>query len=85
MILNVEYCLIFLAGVVGALCSDILKDNCLELPKKIDGQFYLGFLGGAIIGGIAGLTIDGSVTTAFMGGFTGKAVIESLLKKQACS
>jgi len=42
----------------------------------------LGFVGGAIIGGIAGLTIDGSVATAFMGGFTGKAIIESLVKKR---
>jgi len=77
-----EFYLIFLAGMIGAITSDILKDNRLELPKKFDGSLYLGFVGGAIIGGLAGLTIDGSITTAFMGGFTGKAVIESLLNKR---
>lgn len=71
----------FLAGAVGALLSDILKDNSLELPKKIDGIICLGFIGGIIIGGFAGLLIDGSITTAFMGGYMGKEIVIKLVKK----
>lgn len=77
----VEYLLIFIAGLCGALTSDILKDNCLELPKKIGGKFYLGSIGGLIIGGFAGLAIDGSMLTAFMGGFMGKNIIINLIDK----
>ena len=80
-LIYIEYTAIFLAGAIGAVTSDILNDNCLELPKKMDGQLFLGFIGGMLIGGAAGLAIDGSLTTAFMGGFTGKAVIEKLITK----
>lgn len=78
----VELSIIFLAGISGGLTSDILNDNCIELPKKIDGKLYLGWVGAMIIGGIAGVLIDGSPITAFMAGFTGKAIIERLLVKQ---
>ncbi|OGY41922.1 MAG: hypothetical protein A2Y67_03830 [Candidatus Buchananbacteria bacterium RBG_13_39_9] len=71
---------IFLAGAIGAFVSDILKDNSLELPKIIDGKFCLGFIGAIIIGGIAGMVIDGSISTAFLGGFTGKEILLRLLK-----
>ena len=74
-----NYFLIFLAGMGGAFVADILKDNCIELPKKIDGKFFLGSLGGFLIGGIAGVTIDGSLLTAFMAGFMGKEVITRLI------
>ena len=73
--------LIFLAGGLGAFISDILKDNHLELPSKIDHKLCLGFVGGIIIGGFAGLFIDGSLTTAFMGGFVGKEFILKLVSK----
>jgi len=79
--LNSYFVLIFLAGAFGALVSDILKDNSLEMPKKIDGVLFLGFIGGLIIGGFAGLAIDGSLITAFLGGFTGKAIIIGLVKR----
>lgn len=72
---------IFGAGVAGAFVADILKDNSLELPKKIDGKIILGSIGGLIIGGCAGLAIDGSPLTAFMGGYMGKEIITSLLTK----
>jgi len=77
----VGYLLIFITGLCGAFTSDILKDNCLELPKKIGGKFYLGSIGGLIIGGFAGLAIDGSMLTAFMGGFMGKDIIVNLVKR----
>lgn len=81
----IEYVVIFLAGLCGAFTSDILKDNCLELPKKIGGKFYLGSIGGLIIGGFAGLAIDGSMLTAFMGGFVGKNIILNLVNKSFVS
>jgi len=71
---------IFLAGMSGAFIADILKDNCIEMPKKIGGKIFLGWIGGMIIGGAAGLLIDGSFITAFMGGFMGKEVIGRLTK-----
>lgn len=77
----IELGIIFLAGFAGAFISDILKDNCIELPKKLDGKFYLGSIGGFLIGGFAGLAIDGSILTAFMGGFMGKNVIQNLASK----
>jgi hypothetical protein len=77
-----QYVVIFLAGAVGAITEDILKDNCLELPKKIGGKFFLGSLGALIIGGLAGLAIDGSLVTAFMGGYIGKSIILKLVDGQ---
>ena len=75
-------CVIFFAsGLIGAMASDILKDNHLELPKIEDGKIFLGCLGGFFIGGLAGLMIDGSPVTAFLGGFTGKEIILNLAKK----
>lgn len=72
---------IFICGCAGALTADILKDNTLELPKRIDGKILLGSLGGLIIGGLAGLCIDGAPITAFMGGYMGKEIITSLISK----
>jgi hypothetical protein len=77
-----EIIVIFVAGAVGALVNDVVNDNKLELPKNIDGQFCLGFIGGLLIGGIAGLAIDGSISTAFMGGFMGKELVLSFVNKQ---
>ena len=74
-----NYLIIFLAGMGGAFIADILKDNCIELPKKIGGRFFLGSFGGFIVGGLAGITIDGSLLTAFMAGFTGKEIIIRLI------
>ena len=82
ILLNHNYVIIFLAGLCGALIADIIKDNCIELPKKFGGKFYLGSFGGLIIGGLAGLAIDGSFLTAFMGGYMGKSVIVSLVKTE---
>lgn len=76
-----EILAIFGAGCAGALISDIIQDNCIVMPNFSDGKLYLGCIGGLIIGGMAGYLIDGSLTTAFMGGFTGKAIITSLIKK----
>ncbi|MDD2227583.1 MAG: transglycosylase SLT domain-containing protein [Clostridia bacterium] len=70
---------IFLAGALGALAKDIFKDNQIEMPKWNNGKLGLGFLGGMVIGGVAGMYIDGSFITAFMAGFTGVAILQGIL------
>ena len=79
--INSSLWLIFLAGAVGAFVSDILEDNCIILPRRVENVFNLGFAGSVLIGGIAGIFIDGSFVTAFMGGFMGKSVIKNLVSK----
>jgi uncharacterized membrane protein len=68
-------------GALGALVKDILKDNCIILPKVADGKFYMGILGGLIIGAIAGYVVDNDPITAFLGGFTGYQIINSLVSQ----
>lgn len=74
--------LIFMAGAAGAFIGDILKDGCLEMPKKIGGKFSLGFWGAMIIGGVTGYFVDGSPETAFLGGYVGKELLMKILPKQ---
>lgn len=73
---------LLIAGSLGALSKDIFKDNRVELPKILNGHFYMGFLGGMIIGGATGYLVDGSFLTAFMAGFTGSAILPNLAAKQ---
>lgn len=80
--MEISLLLLFFAGAAGALVKDIVQDNSLKLPKKINGEFSLGFLGGVITGGMAGYFIDGNPSTAFLAGYTGTAVIENLLLKK---
>lgn len=70
--------IIFLAGMCGGVIADILNDNSIELPKKVEGKLFLGWIGGAVLGGFSGVLIDGSLITAFMGGFMGKEIITKL-------
>ena len=72
----------FVAGAAGALAKDILQDNSLVLPRIVNGNFSLGFLGGMVTGGLAGYLIDGNPTTAFLAGYAGTSVIENLLSKK---
>jgi hypothetical protein len=74
--------ILFLAGAIGALVSCLIKDNCIVLPKKIGGVLNLGTLGGLIIGGFAGIILDGSLFTACMGGFIGRDIILAFAEKQ---
>ena len=76
---------LFIAGALGALVKDIIQDGEIVLPKKTDGKFSVGFLGGMITGGVAGYFIDGNPTTAFLAGYTGTAVIENLIMKNQTS
>jgi len=74
-----EMLIVFIAGALGALAKDVFKDNAIELPKWEGGKLGLGFLGGMLIGGAAGMYIDGSFITAFMAGFTGMAILQGIL------
>lgn len=73
---------IILAGAIGALASELLKDNCVEMPKKIGAKFSLGIIGSMIVGAIAGYYVDGSPETAFMAGFMGPQLLAAILKKK---
>lgn len=75
--------LLLLAGAAGAIIKDILTDNALELPKIIGGKICLGGIGGAILGAVAGYSVDGSLVTAFMGGYAGSSIIQGLVNKVA--
>lgn len=76
------FLILFLAGALGALSKDVIQDGSIKLPRKINGDLSLGFLGGMVTGGIAGYFIDGNPTTAFLSGYAGTSVIENLLAKQ---
>lgn len=80
--METSFIILFIAGACGALVKDILQDNRLKLPQKINGDFSLGFLGGMITGGVIGYFIDGNPSTAFLAGYTGTAVFENLLLKK---
>lgn len=71
----------FLAGAAGALCKEIIIDNKLTLPKKVNGELCLGFIGSIIIGGFAGYLIDHNPAMAFMSGYTGFSVIANFIEK----
>lgn len=80
--MEISLIICFFAGALGSLAKDIIQDNTLKLPKKTNGDFFLGFLGGMITGGLAGYLVDSSPTTAFLAGYAGTGVIGSLLAKQ---
>jgi len=68
-----------LAGALGAFVNDILVDNKISLPKKVNGELFLGSLGGWLIGALAGYLADGSIVAAFSVGFGGTKFLMSLI------
>ncbi len=77
-----EHLIYFIAGGLGSLMKDIVNDGRLVLPKKINGDLLLGFLGGMVVGGVAGIAVDNSPITAFFVGYAGTQSIENLLNKK---
>ncbi len=68
----------FAGGALGAFVKDLVIDGCIAMPELKEKNLYLGFLGGAIIGGFVGFAVDGSFLTAAMGGYTGSSLITKL-------
>jgi hypothetical protein len=77
--MSISLIVLFLAGAFGALAKDVIQDNKVSLPKKNNGDFYLGFCGGMLSGGFVGLLADHNPTTAFFAGYAGTAIIENLI------
>jgi hypothetical protein len=73
---------LFLAGMIGALTKEIVEDNKLVLPKIVNNEMLLGFLGSIFIGGIAGYLVDNDPITAGLGGYAGMAMIDSFIAKK---
>jgi len=71
--------LLFVAGAVGSLVSQLVRDNTLELPAKVTSGLCLGFLGGLVVGGFVGVVVDGSYVSAGLAGYVGVNVIEKFL------
>lgn len=77
--LNASDLFAFLMGALGALVKDISDDGTLSMPAFNKGKFYIGFFGGVLIGGAAGLLTSGDILTEFLAGFAGLSVIASLV------
>lgn len=82
MVLNPEWPYLFACGALGAFVKDTLKDNKLQLPHMKDGYLYLGCLGGMVLGALAGYLVDNDPVTAFLGGYAGSQIIQSLVSSK---
>lgn len=74
---------LIVAGAVGALARDVFDDNKLVLPKFEGNTIVLGFVGGMVVGAIAGYVVDNNPLTACLGGFTGYQVLKSLISQDS--
>ena len=79
MVLNPDWPILLFCGVAGAFVKDTLKDNKIQMPHFKEGYLYLGCIGGMILGGMAGYAVDNDPMTAFLGGYAGSQVIQSLV------
>ena len=70
---------LILAGAVGAFAKDVVNDGCVQLPFLKDGKWFLGFIGGVIIGAFVGFVVDHSPLTAALSGYVGVSAISHLL------
>ena len=77
-----ELIMLALAGGLGALVKDVVKDNKLIMPSYKDGSILLGFVGGVIIGAAVGYLVDQNPTTAFFSGYAGTQMLHSLMPKE---
>jgi hypothetical protein len=72
---------LILAGGLGALTKDIVKDNKLTLPCYSEGSVVLGCIGGIIIGAAVGFLVDNNPETAFFAGYAGSQMLTALVPK----
>lgn len=73
--------LLLLMGGLGALIKEILVDNKIRLPKIVQGELELGFIGAVIVGAAVGYLVDHSPVMAFFAGYTGFSALGSLIPK----
>lgn len=74
---------LIIAGAIGGLVKDILEDGKIALPKKVNGDLVLGFIGSMIIGAFVGFIVDKDPVVAGLSGYVGKAVIEKLISRES--
>jgi len=72
--------LYFGLGFLGAIISDIVQDNRLQLPRIEEGSVVLGFIGGGIVGGLVGCLVDQDPVRALLAGYAGSNVIARLVE-----
>jgi len=72
-------CVSAIYGLCGAIISDIVQDNKLVMPKRIDGELVRGFIAGAALGAAAVYFIDVDPTRAFLAGYSGKTFIQNII------
>lgn len=82
MTLTEGWGILFLCGALGSIAKDIIIDNKIKIPAYKGGELYLGCIGGMIIGALAGYLVDNDPVTAFLGGYSGKQIIESLVNNK---
>jgi len=76
-----QFVVLALAGGLGALIKDVVKDNKLIMPSYKDGSILLGFVGGVIIGAAVGYLVDQNAATAFFSGYAGTQMLRALMPK----
>lgn len=77
----IEAISVTIAGMIGALLRDCLRDNSLVLPSIKNGKLNLGFMGGIIAGAVVGLILDGNMLTAFFAGYSGTSILQKILNQ----
>ncbi len=70
---------LILAGAIGSLAHDLVKENKLAMPRLSDGCLYLGFIGGMVVGAFVGFLVDNNMITALLAGYVGTSAIKHLL------
>ena len=68
-----------IAGGVGALAKDLVKDNCIVLPSFQNGKYNLGFVGSMIIGAFIGYVVDHNPITSALSGYVGISILNNIL------
>lgn len=69
---------VFVAGLIGGTINALISDNGFVLPKRTDGILRPGWLGNALIGGVAA-----SVSWSLYGPFAGVSIVATTGERAA--
>jgi hypothetical protein len=72
-----------LSGAIGAFVKDIIEDGKIVLPKRVNGDLILGFIGSIIVGAFIGFLVDKNPVVSGLAGYVGKSMIENLIPKNS--